>query len=252
MSKARPGPARRLLRPVTGWRGFIDELLIVVVGVFLALVAQQWVEDRTLTKRLRFTEAALTLELAQSLYAANERVMIDPCMKGQLSRLHQQLADDPAMWTARPMFAVKPGTDEMPVAYGSPVRLWPTGSWETVTASDTLSVMPADRVNSYSKAYAMVGLIRQQQQREWELGPRIAHLAQNGRLDDEMRAQSIDNVSALYQNNHLMTINSQQLIAMISEFDLRFDEKRAATMNKELSKIRNFFGACALPRTVRL
>lgn len=241
-----------MLRPVAGWRGFADEIIIVVVGVFLALVAQQWVEDRALARRLSFTEQALALEIAPSLYAAHERIALDPCLKSQLVGLHKRLVANGDAWAARPMFAVKPGIDEVEVAYGSVTRLWPTASWETATGSEALAAMPDERLNDYAKAFSMIALIRQLQTKELELAPRIAHLAQNGSLDPAMRAQALTNVSALYQNRYLILLSSQQLLRIIDQLDLAIAPQREQSMNAELAEVRQAFGACAAPYRIRL
>ena len=53
------------LNPPNGWNAVAWELAIVVVGVLIALGAQQAVEERRWRDEVRLTEDALTIEIAE-------------------------------------------------------------------------------------------------------------------------------------------------------------------------------------------
>jgi len=59
----------KLPKPLHGWREFVGEVGIIVLGVLIALRAQQVVETMQTHQRIRETRAALDAELSRNLAA---------------------------------------------------------------------------------------------------------------------------------------------------------------------------------------
>jgi hypothetical protein len=98
------------LRPPQGWRTISWELLVVVVGVLIALGAQQWAEDRSWQYKARTATEALRAEVAQQYRYALEWRLVEPCVLAQIDRLQQRLLAsgarlDPAPVHSEPGFA---------------------------------------------------------------------------------------------------------------------------------------------------
>ena len=53
-------------KPLHGWREFIHEFTIVVLGVLIALGANQMVENWAWSNKVRHAESAMCLELAEA------------------------------------------------------------------------------------------------------------------------------------------------------------------------------------------
>jgi hypothetical protein len=82
----------RFLKPLNGWRAFLGEVGIIVLGVLIALAAQQVVEkihDRNVAAE---THAAIRDELNDGLAAITLRRMAEPCIDGRLDELRAILA----------------------------------------------------------------------------------------------------------------------------------------------------------------
>ena len=78
-----------LPKPLHGWREFVGEVGIIVLGVLLALAAEQAVEAWHWHKKIRDAEGAMRLELAEDDGPqAYGRILIGPCLDAQLTRIH--------------------------------------------------------------------------------------------------------------------------------------------------------------------
>ena len=83
----------RFLRPVHGWHGFVTELAIVVLGILIALTAQQAVDAWHWRGEVSEFRLAMDDELGYNLGAYEERLSQSPCINrrfDQLDRWHRQ------------------------------------------------------------------------------------------------------------------------------------------------------------------
>ena len=77
-----------LMKPIDGWRTFWGEVGIIVLGVLIALGAQQVVEavrDRQVADQ---TRSAVTEEIEQNLLSLSLRATAEPCIARRLGELH--------------------------------------------------------------------------------------------------------------------------------------------------------------------
>jgi hypothetical protein len=78
-----------LPKPLHGWREFAGEVGIIVVGVLIALGAEQIVETLQWREKVRHAEQAMRLELAEDDGPqAYGRLLIAVCLDNQLARIH--------------------------------------------------------------------------------------------------------------------------------------------------------------------
>lgn len=82
----------RLSKPLHGWRQFAGEVGIIVIGVLIALFAQQLVEDRSDRGRVDSAIAALRPEVAYIDLHASESEMTAPCVLAQIEAIQSKLA----------------------------------------------------------------------------------------------------------------------------------------------------------------
>lgn len=136
---------RRLLfiKPPTGWADFITEIVIVVLGVFLALGAQETVNAWKERNELTEFQSAVDQEIAENLAAYEMRVKQSDCAKDRLDQLDawQRAWRDgagPAML----------GRIRRPIGYTTSQYVWESGS------TSNLKEMPLDQRLSYAAIYA--------------------------------------------------------------------------------------------------
>lgn len=89
-----------LPKPMHGWREFLGEVSIIVMGVLIALGAEQVVEDWHWGARAKEARTALKREAADHYKYAVEWRMSAPCIEAQLSQIEQRL--DSSGSTLRP------------------------------------------------------------------------------------------------------------------------------------------------------
>ena len=130
-------------KPLHGWRALVGEIGIIVVGVLIALGAEQVVENLHWRHQLQLERRALNDEVLTNLEAVQDRMVLEPCVRRRL----QELA-----------VFLKQGPEKAPRLIGwvvGPVPVGaPKGAWNIALASETLSHMPLQEQLDYSNAYS--------------------------------------------------------------------------------------------------
>jgi hypothetical protein len=85
-----------LPKPLHGWREFIGEVGIIVVGVLIALAAEQVVEDLRWQREVGNFRAAVDHELGRNLGLYSTIMGQRPCVDRRLAELERLLADSRA------------------------------------------------------------------------------------------------------------------------------------------------------------
>jgi len=75
----------RLPKPLHGWREFIGEVGIIVLGVLIALGAEQVIENLHWRNEVKQTRQALDAELGHDFASFDYRIGIRPCVQERLS-----------------------------------------------------------------------------------------------------------------------------------------------------------------------
>ena len=120
-----------MLKPLHGWREFLSEVAIIVVGVLIALAADQVVEDLHWRSETRAAREALLSEARDNLASAQFRKSLHPCVERRLSELAEVF---------RTQAAGRPIKLEGPVR--RPLPLGATRStWDVAVSSGALSHM---------------------------------------------------------------------------------------------------------------
>src|SRR5215210_7867201 len=81
-----------LLKPMHGWRAVFGEVGIIVLGVLIALAAQQFVSDVHDRSVANETRRDVADELNNGLASVALRSMAEPCIDRRLSELHNIFA----------------------------------------------------------------------------------------------------------------------------------------------------------------
>lgn len=77
----------RLPKPLHGWREFAGEVGVIVLGVLIALAAQELVQEWQWRSEVKRTRAALDAELAHNLEFFNYGMSLRPCARSRLNEL---------------------------------------------------------------------------------------------------------------------------------------------------------------------
>src|SRR5438309_7543008 len=82
-----------LPKPLHGWREFAGEVGIIVVGVLIALGAEQLVEDLHWRQEVRVARDALNAEVSDNLNSAATRHDQQACVDRRLTEIATIFAD---------------------------------------------------------------------------------------------------------------------------------------------------------------
>jgi hypothetical protein len=149
----------QLPQPLHGWRAFVGEVGIIVLGVLIALAANEFVDDLQWKAKVNRAEAAMRLELSRDdATQAYGRMLIGPCLDARIARIHdgagQVPGDDLRQWVA---------------AYAPPIRGWDSEAWKAVLGSDVGSHMGAERLVQWSSPYRLMSSLTDDNARERDL-----------------------------------------------------------------------------------
>lgn len=123
-----------LPKPLHGWREFAGEVAIIVLGVLIALGAEQLVENTRDHRLAAETRASVTDEIDNDLTALQLRMTAEPCMGRRLGELHALVED----WG-------RTGSYKTPLWVAQAPRLdVPLPHYETAESSGHLALLPRE------------------------------------------------------------------------------------------------------------
>lgn len=123
-------------KAVHGWREFINEIGVIVIGVLIALVAEQAVEYLHWRHQVTEGREAVREDLEEMISRTAEREAFSACIGHRL----EDVAD---------ILAKASGTGRLPPVGdlgGPPKRLWALGSWDTLVAAQVANHFPRDQL----------------------------------------------------------------------------------------------------------
>jgi hypothetical protein len=222
-----------LPKPLHGWRSFLGEVGIIVLGVLIALGAGQSVESWQLHKKIERAEAAMRLELAEDDGPqAYGRVVIGGCLDKEIATIHDGAGQMPP-----------DRLRQLALAYNPPNRTWDTEAWKAVPGSDVGSHMGAERLVQWSSPYRVLGWMTERNARERELVIDLQEALPPTGTPSEANLQDLRRTAAqlrwintsFYRGSQLLLKRSEKLGAAVP------DPTRSAL----LKEARAIYGTCA-------
>lgn len=138
-----------LPKPLHSWRALVGEVGIIVVGVLIALGAEQFVEAIHWHYKVQATEAAINTELGDDLRWALQVKQYDSCAGKFLDKFQAAVIahDTP---TVRKLAAIR----DLPF----PPAPWSYGTFTAALGSQVEDHLPPGRMAAYSREFAWVPL----------------------------------------------------------------------------------------------
>lgn len=236
-----------LPKPLHGWREFAGEVGIIVIGVLIALSAEQIVEAlhwRNETAKLREN---LHREIRDDQWNAALRVMISGCIRQRISRLENELKRPGVAWAADPI----EGGDEqrwsaIPVAFKFPSMqsFYTIGQWQTALASGELAHMPDGERNGYSYTYQAIDDLRSFSAQEDALVARLQPLASDQQFDAAQRLDFETQLASLDHFNVVQTVYSRKFLEGTRRSGI---SPRPEDVDQAYRSARAEYGSCATP-----
>jgi hypothetical protein len=206
-------------KPFHNAREFLTELFIVVLGVSIALAAEQTVEWLHWRAQVAEARELIATELAGNVRQSIWRMRTATCVERRLDELGTIL-DGAAKTGSLP-----------PVGYfATPVRgFWPNGSWDSVVASQTATHFPRPLLAKLTTAYKQVTLMGEFSTQEIAAWNVLYTMVGPGRrLDAASEARLREGLSQARSVNRLMSVVSTQLTARVDALGLPFSREDIA------------------------
>jgi hypothetical protein len=198
------------LKPPEGWRTVSWELVVVVVGVLIALAAQQWAEDRSWDRKARAATEALRAEVTDQYRYAVEWRLVEPCVLAQIDRLQQRLLAsgarlDPAPVHSEPGFAF--------YVIRMPNRNYEEAVWQASVTDGVNTHLAANVRHGLNRAYTSNRRLAALNDQNNAAYQRLLSLARPIPLDPTVRFSLLQDLEALRGRAELMNLLSGQSIS---------------------------------------
>ena len=194
-------------KPIHGWRVFAGEVGIIVIGVLIALGAQQVAERLSVRQRADDAKAALRSEIGDHAFYAQEIEIVAPCIRAQAVAIEERLK------------TAKSGPVPRYSEYGFkayyvvriPDRPWSSSGWDAVRNEDALrQVDPAFAQEMY-KYYAQLTWMLADNRDAVELAATLNSLSIVMPREEGDRMRYIDAAEKLIDTTSKMALVAGQL-----------------------------------------
>jgi hypothetical protein len=181
-----------LPKPFHGWREFLGEVGVIVLGVLIALGAEQAIEglhDRRVAAQSR---RDVREEVGTDIEFYRERLQESSCIASRLSQLSTivergSVPKDIVKWVARP-------NDFAPFAE----------RWHAVTSSARTAMFPADEQGSFDEIYEIFARMDEESQLEQQAWTNLDIMEQlNGPIDAETRLVLLKAIEQARRSNKM-------------------------------------------------
>jgi hypothetical protein len=211
-----------LPRPLHGWRTFIGEVGIIVLGVLIALGATQFVEAWQWRQQIKQTDLAFKFELEAAIQNAYVRLAIEPCLTRRLGDIEAKLNEAGENWRGiHEQLNSPPTTVGPPLAavYHTYVPAPPitTNAWSNAMANGIVTHLPSLRASYLSDAYDAATRFRDDSRQEGMAVASLAPLATDRKLTSDNRIAMLQSVRQLQHLDDMIRDDSEAVLFTVKE-----------------------------------
>jgi hypothetical protein len=231
-----------LPKPLHGWRAFAGEVGIIVVGVLIALSAQQLMENVHWRTEVQAADGRIRDDIKYDLTNATERFAIDPCLRPRLAEIRDQLLTNDAAWPGSTAhFSNDLYSPGFPSVYRTPARPWEKASWLTALNGEVLGHFAPARAEQFAELFDEVALMEQTQTEEVAAAADLGDLAFPGPMSAAERRANLKVVARLDALDARMLFQAKLLIEDASKAGIKPDPK---VLRNSIAQQRSYRGPC--------
>jgi hypothetical protein len=176
-------------KPWRGWREFLKEYVIVVVGVLTALGAEQTVEWVHLNERVGQARERLVSEVQHQYLVDGEFLAVQPCLERQLDRIEQAvLASGPIL---SPLPINTNTQAHISFVYHAPSRSWTDSAWQSAIAEGLTSRFSPTERRMLPIHYSQMGRMRALADQEVAAGGQLLALSKPLPMDGRTKVDFV-------------------------------------------------------------
>ena len=240
----------RIPQPRDGWRVFAGEVGVIVLGVLIALVAQQVAEDWQWRQTVARTKADLNAQISDAVASSAERAAVDRCLSQRLSQLATKVAATRGEWQGDPY--ILPGEKSVkeviryavPLVYRTPWRGFPDDVWQQAKEGGVLVHMTPADIPLYTNAFTMISILRSLSGPEKEGQAELSFLAFDGPLGPSDRARALSTISKLDIVNRDTLNPARALVGAAKQVGASLTPADETILLDYLDQQRRFRGQC--------
>jgi len=209
-----------LPKPLHGWREFLGEVGIIVIGVLIALAAEQAIELLHWKHVAAAARVSVGEELKEEVFWASEMVITQPCVDRQLQQLETAVLAPGAF---KPVPSYSEG--QLSFAFRAPSRPWSTSIWQSMSSDGTAAHFDRKTRLGLALTYSLVVYLREHNATAEQLKERLSALSRPIELDVATRANLVADIEQDRNLYQLMALVSDQTIGQVEKAG--FQPKRA-------------------------
>ncbi len=206
----------RRFSPSMGWRAFWSEILIVVLGVVIALAANEVVQNWNWRIKVKDAEARLQGDVAWAFLWSAERSAGQPCVDAQLATMARAVVESGE--TLQP-FPVATALNVQRVVY-MPNRGWRFPVWGALLADGTAPHFDASRQALFGHISDGLALSRESQAEERRLGGRLLLMRDSIVLDPGVRSSLLADINQMRSITAHESLIARQRMRLITDAGL--------------------------------
>lgn len=214
-----------LPKPLHGWREFLGEVGIIVIGVLIALGAEELIQTNHWQREVREARESMDAQLAASKFASLERIKGGDCTDRQLTRLDDLIE--------------APELPALPSLRLGGLRTWTTSTWAAASASGAVAHMQPEVRNLYADQFAFAELLGEMNRKEFELVSDLRTIERHPRLEPISRDRLARDISAIRAMNKMLILGARQWVDSSAPLHLRVSQEDQDQLRKPR--------ACPLP-----
>lgn len=231
------------------------DFVIVVTGIWVALMAGQWADERQQRSDLARAKAGINTEIASVYFYAHERLTIAPCRKARYAELAELLRTPDPQWPGSPG---PYGDGELtkhrvfPPALRSSSRPWASVAWDTALGKGTLDTMDPERRRLLTYHYDGVKGAADLQSDIFKIESRLQVLSYPVAMTTSDRLRYYDVLSEADAQSAGLELSAEQMIDGIEENGLLILNDDVRQILRDLVEenrlgFDKIYGACAVP-----
>lgn len=213
-------------KPLHGWRQFAGEVGIIVIGVLIALGAQQVAEDLSWHQRVRDALKALSAQIADDNFNAAEMVITQPCVDAQLVKIEEAL-ERPGEW--HPIQGYSESFGRFLVR--QPSRTWGGDVWRAMNTEGVASHVDPQLRLGVANFYSSTALLSAEQAEAVKLDWRLSALGQPLAPPATERFRMISDIEQWRGAYQMMKLSGNQILARVAVLGIG----QSATLNSDLA-----------------
>ena len=206
------------------WFAVVMDLVIVVLGVGLALMAQQWLQNAQQRADLENAEIALRADLDSNYFNAHEWLSMANCRRIRTKKIAERLSESSPQWVGMPWLGYNVLENYvLPSVLPTNFRTWGSRIWNAELEKGTFDSMDKSRRHLFDELFSQTKLMQDIQGDADEIHARLKALTMTTKITPSDRIRYFELLAVYDRQSGLLEHASQQVIDNIESIGLAYD-----------------------------